>query len=217
VIGEIWQQRETLRIVPRAPVRDFNAVTTPGDLRRATIAGQPEYDAQGHAQPTWGRGTGQGSSVSIAYSPRTGIDDTHLYFMSRHWEVFWMVHAGLVPLAPGNDRVEILVHEMVHALAMLTGSITGRRYVAGRWDNEDEFRAILVTNIYSSERGRPLRMTHRGGQLMANPGTVGGVQNLAQLLTRFATEMPALTARLRGIETPFNPFRNSFQPTDAMQ
>jgi hypothetical protein len=192
VIDEIWRQDHRLLIVPRKSRR-------------------PLYD--GTIEAAWR----PSSTSTVGYSPQTSVDDTRLDFMSRDWEICWLVNTDMAPMAAGNDRAEALLHEMVHALAMMAGHDTGSRPLPGRWDSEDEFRAILVTDIYASERGRPLTRTHDGGASMAMPGDWSANQDLQRLLARFSTAQPGLVTRLRSIETPFNPFRGSFQFTDAMR
>jgi hypothetical protein len=64
---------------------------------------------------------------------------------------------------------EVLLHELVHALRLLQVRQEGRMFSGvGRWSygNQEEFLAILVTNIYISEKKRgPLR-----GQWIYVPG-----------------------------------------------
>lgn len=61
----------------------------------------------------------------------------------------------------GMRADEVLLHELVHALGMVAGHLFNTP-MGDEFDDEDEFKAILVTNIYSSEIGRPLRLSHHG-------------------------------------------------------
>lgn len=67
---------------------------------------------------------------------------------------------------PGNEPDEMLLHEMVHGLRIMSGVAAGpysRRAVPGQaqYDTMEEFYAILVANIYRSEWRRPgLRWDH---------------------------------------------------------
>ena len=56
---------------------------------------------------------------------------------------------------------ETLLHELVHALGYATGqSFTAT--MGDDFDDEDEFKAILITNIYSSGIGESSRKDHHG-------------------------------------------------------
>src|SRR4051794_14239875 len=68
--------------------------------------------------------------------------------------------------SPGMRDDEVLLHELVHGLRDMRGqhSITA---MSDGYDTVEEFMAILVSNIYASEVGRPLRGGHGG---MMGPG-----------------------------------------------
>lgn len=219
VIHEIWERlhHHSLRIVSWTHP-GFNAWTTPTNYPAAVTAGQPLHvpDAHGVLHPSGGHGTGHGSDVVIEYSPSISASDITLYFLGRNWQVLWLVNNNVAPLAPGNESGELLLHEMAHALSFMLGQGTGLRPELrnNNWDTEDEVRAIIVTNIYSSERGRPLRDTHRFGVLLQ--GSWSGSAWFRTRLDRFNVALPALVALLRPIDTPFNPFRGNYGITDAM-
>jgi len=63
---------------------------------------------------------------------------------------------------PGNHMQpdDVLFHEMVHALRAMRGRMTAKDL--DFWDNKEELIAVLLTNIYLADNGRPddLRGSH---------------------------------------------------------
>lgn len=107
------------------------------DLPDAYARGMPFY-----LDTVKGSGTGIGADVMIAYSPEQWLSPSR-------------------PKAPGVDPDEVLFHELVHASRQLRGVML-RYPVAGGWGNEEEYLAIILTNLYLSEKGKPLRAGHAG-------------------------------------------------------
>lgn len=95
------------------------------------------------------RGTGRGSEVVIEFTPGFYVRGNPL---ARR--------TGMAGRA-----TEILLHELVHAM-MYSRGLNDPRILAGAagrtYENRAEFNAILVTNIYRSERSRTaaLRASH---------------------------------------------------------
>jgi hypothetical protein len=67
-------------------------------------------------------------------------------------------------LGPSWQPDEVLFHEMVHAASDLNGA-TSQRRVNMNFDDEAEFMAITITNIYMSEKGQK--------QLLADHDDIG--------------------------------------------
>lgn len=86
-------------------------------------------------------GTGQGSPVKISFQLQ-----------------------GANPCSVFGSKDEVLLHELVHANRMATG--TQRNIPMRIYDNFEEFIAITITNIYRSERQLPLRVGHSCDQMM---------------------------------------------------
>jgi hypothetical protein len=98
------------------------------------------------------RGTGIGADGLIAFSP----------------EVFDPNNPSR-PNIPGWDADEILYHELVHASRVLRGAELDTRVIASwsgqsnndSWANEKEYLAIIITDMYMSEKGKTsLRVRH---------------------------------------------------------
>ena len=54
---------------------------------------------------------------------------------------------------PGNAPDEVLYHELVHASRLVNG-VYDRVPVNQKYDDEEEYLAIVLTNIYMSEKGQ---------------------------------------------------------------
>jgi hypothetical protein len=71
----------------------------------------------------------------------------------------------------------------------------------------DDFFAVMVANMYSSELGRPLRRSHANFAVMLPAEAARVPAQYAGLITQFGRRQPALLAGLAQIGSPFNPFR----------
>jgi hypothetical protein len=213
----------TLRIVPfEGEIPDAaERAESPQD---ATLRGQPVIEG---AKNQVGRilsddatgkpvlGTGAGSNAGIAY--------TATRFFHHHPVLTWRIQRqrekGRRPTdetlcRPGDDADEFLLHEMVHGLRNMAGVSHARPMVGTltRYDNEEEFFAILVTNIYMSEKGeRLLRRDHRGHYLLGKDLDTSreflrDVQN-ASLVQKLYTQQRALCRHIAAVRCRFNPIR----------
>lgn len=117
---------------------------------------------------------------------------------------------------PGQAQDEILLHEMIHVYMIQRGlsSVQGLR-VAGRphrarvFDIVDDFFTVMLTNVYASERGRPLRSDHSvdSPRLNRTAEQVGNDEAFAQFFQSLERALPDLVRELQQIDTPFNPWR----------
>jgi hypothetical protein len=80
---------------------------------------------------------------------------------------------------PGTAPDEILLHELIHCLRHLRtwNDVNGYSFLRMGYGfrNIEEFYAVLVANMYSSETGRPLRRDH---SVTASGATTPLVQNI---------------------------------------
>jgi hypothetical protein len=98
--------------------------------------GQPSRNSEGELEGTI-KGTGKGSGAAVFFSP----------------EIWESQNRG-----PGSAPDEVLYHELVHVTRMLRGQMTFTPVTGeGGYGNVEEFMATVITNIYISERGKPLR------------------------------------------------------------
>jgi hypothetical protein len=191
VLDGIAAEGRRVRIVPRTP-QDHDAETLALHEPDATLEGEPLRTESG--QPVPGpHGTGIGSPSTIRF---TSQDFT--------WTTGF---AGTRTAGVQFDQREVLLHELSHALRHVTGTQTMRPMPDGL-DNADEFFAALVTNIYSSERRRPLlrdhgtRILHHPEMWLRSPAHVNAINN------DFRRNMREFTTALAAVPTPFNPFRD---------
>lgn len=146
--------------------------------------------------------------------------------------VFFTPSIYTVDHGPGSLGDEVLLHEMVHALretmGMHHGILTVHNPVDKCYDNDEEFYAILVANIYMSEKTKncqrlcanhhPLRV---GSKVeMSNLLFTGRVDDFADPkifyreyrddLRDFCKEMSSFTLSLADVSAPFNPLRELY-------
>jgi hypothetical protein len=206
VVAEIWRQhRHRLRIVPWR-FADLNADSTPTNYRAATPRGAPVRSGRdGHHDPRWGHGTGRGSDSRIRYTPFILASDMGGWSPST--EAAWRRISGQSPPAPGDDRGEYLLHEMVHSLQQMTGTQTNDPMRKTLFETVSEFNAILVTNIYASERRRLLLSHHHRSTPALNPTAAWTDPMFVTRINEFRKRLPNIAVALARIDTDFNPFR----------
>jgi nucleoid-associated protein YgaU len=143
-----------------------------------------------------GTGTGGGVNVEVHFSP----------------ELF-AAGAG-----PASDPDDILLHEMVHGLREMQGEFdqvptATQDYL---YDNDEEFVAIVTSNIYVSEKKGPnavLRKDHHGNNpLPAAESTSDGfllnnMENLFWIKFLYSQEMAYFLSLAANVMAPFNPIR----------
>jgi hypothetical protein len=198
VIEAIWGVHgRHLRIQPWTG-RAEDAETVPLDWHDATNPGEPLRDSRGQRRPGGGFGNGRGSSTVVRFSPRR-----HVFDLSR-------MFAGARRARIQFDRAEVLLHELCHALRVLLGRLR-LRSMPNHLENEEEFFAVLVADIYSSEKGRPLLADH-GVRELTHPNQWLSGPVFPARVQFFRQQMPEFTRRLAQVETPFNPFRDAPAP-----
>lgn len=211
VIREIWSKHRHLWIVPHRSRRDpINADATPINEQAADAPHQPIRDAwDGHRLPAEGTGTGRGSDVRVHYTP--GVWDEDAFEWDGTARGNWFMWMGTFPPDPGADRAEALLHELVHADRMMSGRMNYLP-MGHRFDTREEFFAVLVTNMYSSERGphRPLRADHFRG-LLGDPDSWRTNPEFQTLIRDLTNSSPGLALRLVRVKCAFNPFVGAYE------
>ena len=118
---------------------------------------------------------------------------------------------------PSED--EVLLHELVHGARIASLKLKlGHAAVKGltMYDNDEEFFAVLVENIYNSELKKGLlRSSHTGFMEMDKnlQDSLAFFQvsgSAFEKIEKFATENPGLAKALANIEVPFNPLTAFF-------
>lgn len=146
-------------------------------------------------------GTGEGSDAFILFSP----------------DMFWQngICANLgAPQAPGSKPSEVLFHEMVHAYRQMRGLSYTLPTLGGRarYDDLEEFAAVVLTNIYTSEvfgTTALLRADHHDFTKLDPKNTSDFLADPAnrRLLDMLRKSDPAFFATFGKIKAAFNPLR----------
>ncbi|MEJ1157397.1 M91 family zinc metallopeptidase [Prosthecomicrobium sp. N25] len=200
LLAALGDQGETVRVFPYFDwgKDNFNATASKNDPADGTWAGEPQRDSDGHPVKNGFTGTGVGSDATVRIST----------FM-------WGEHGTSGKKHPGSTADEVLFHELVHAYRYMDGAGDRRKVTAG-YQNEEEFMAVVVTNIYLSEKKQLiLRGDHgHGARSMSSSQFLDNVQNInpppRQILDRFKSRQPRFyrdLAAIRGHIAPFNPIR----------
>jgi hypothetical protein len=151
----------------------------PDSIAGATSIGMPVLDSVGwQGLPGGpGDGTGAGSDYMLDYSPE-----------------LYGKQGVLKETYPGSGPDELLFHELVHAERSLEG-VMYFMPVGNRYDNEEEYLAVVLTNIYLSSKGALLlRGNHYDGALTSPEKFLDNVQQVDEgprmLLERFRLRQP---------------------------
>lgn len=111
----------------------------------------------------------------------------------------------------GSSPDEVLLHELVHALRFTAGINNKKRKVAfqERYDNWEDWIAILIANIYHSERGlKHRRLDHRSfdfGEAINETFLKEGLNRMH--IRQFRRQQPLLFNDLNDVKASFNPLR----------
>jgi len=125
-------------ILPWDKPNQRNATTRAEDPEGATEAGKPQLDSDGDPIDDSLDGMGYGSDSIINYTPN-----------------MWQGQGG-----PAHLPDEIVFHELVHAARQMRG-VSYKREVNREYNNMEEYIAVIITNIYLSEKGQHyLRANH---------------------------------------------------------
>jgi hypothetical protein len=186
---------------------DYNADVEDRDDAGATAKGMPILDKYDR---TIGSGSGEGSDVDLNFSPEIwGVYSESPLQRGRY-------ATPAKPTGPASQPDEVLFHELVHSGRDLRG-VSYTLAVTQHYGNEEEFLAVVITNIYLAEKGQVnLRDSHMGHQVLAHPEKfLDNVQNVnpspRRLLERFRGIQPCLFESLASINVEiawFNPVQD---------
>jgi hypothetical protein len=205
-----FTDHDSVNLKVRGDIDDDNAFSRADDGPDSHPKDQPWYP-HSEQQPGGGSmldtsddvGTGEGSNATIHFTPR--------HFGNACGPKSSCDRGGLY----GRYPEEVLFHEMVHAFRQVSGRDLGRPS-GDRYDNEEEFLAIVVTNVFISAFGRndSLRAGHESFAPLLYPqntsqGFLDNPDNMERL-TRYYNEELELYQKLYLIPDDaahFNPFR----------
>lgn len=155
----------------------------------------------------WELGTGLGSRSTVYFTPGTYTPGDVL--MNKRYK----------PDTIGKKPDEVLCHELVHAMRHTQGELD-RTPMGDDFDKVDEFHAIMVANIYCSERGRPLRRNHHGSVPMQGDFATDSFRFYAwynKLVSKFVSDLPALAQQLKDVPCAWNPVREHFEYQEVLR
>lgn len=112
-------------------------------------------------------GTGDGRFRMVSYKGTGAGSDSEIHFTPQ--DPVPICGSGVVARAcrlrgqADNNPDELLLHELVHSMREMLGQLHRYPTSVSGYDNEEEFFAILLANIYISEKGgKVLRSSHHG-------------------------------------------------------
>jgi Effector protein len=187
-------------------------------IKNVTAVGMPILDPD-RSKPWQGvrddAGNFVGGGMGTRIDPATGKnihgDDVFVEFSP---DAFTRGGASR-PAGPGMDPDDVLFHELVHATRQLAGVVYFMP-VNQNYDNEEEYLAIVLSNIYirNKRRDNPLRGDHDSGILRDPDHFLDNVQRVdlepRMLLERFRLHQALFFKDLADIDfsiTSFNPVK----------
>jgi hypothetical protein len=147
-----------------------------------------------------------------------------IQFSPTTWSPVTLINGFPVPNIyasfPGMQADEVLLHEMVHSarglgreakVIKLTGAMAP-------YENEEEFFAILVANIYESEKGKSnisLRRSHFFEMNSLTPNEAASevflfLNDNFRLIAKFCEQHPKMAPTIARVEAKFNPIKAYF-------
>ena len=209
VLGEVMRLPRRLTIQPWAGP-GVNAEARPVSWADGEPRGVPVFDGLGQRIAGL-RGTGLGSDAVVSYSPTVAAVDAGGWTPTMR--AAWQAMSGHASPAPGAECGEMLLHELVLAYRYMLG-VAHPRPMRLNFDTREEQIALVVTNVYSAERGaRPLRADHRPSSvpLAQYRGSLGSCEYQRTLLAAML-DMPRLTNALGRVPVVPNPFAQHATP-----
>ena len=125
---------------------------------------------------------------------------------------------------PGWGPDEVLFHEMVHAARLLgfdsyrADAKVRERMIHDGYDDEEEYFAVLVANIYISEKGKPYTSLRKGHGLADPHLKESEVEPMAflfedynyELIDAFCDQHPKIAPMIADAPAKFNPIRDYY-------
>lgn len=155
------------------------------------------------------------SFVVVEFSPWTFVTNVSLPAMH--------INVSKPHLYPGRRADKTLLHELTHAARFLGGDFADRALPPpmDRYGDEEEFFAVLLQNMYSSEEGGA-SVSLRGGhdystlaEHAKNPSVFLHLEDNYRLIEKFCRQHPRIAPMLARSRAPFNPIRVYFELTAA--
>jgi len=165
----------------------YAAATAPGEFAKTL-----EISELSKSERKANIGTGQGSDYTLYFTP---------YYLGESR-----------PTGPGFGADEMLLHELIHGLNSTKGNLRLTGGAPDGFDGLEEFTAILLTNLYTSQIGRTLRYDHRGHEplpekLRDPKAFFDRFPDAVKDCNRFHSSLTSIYKGWDASFVPFNPFR----------
>jgi hypothetical protein len=187
-----------------------NAYAIPVELDKATPAGKRILACSDNPKASMKAGQAYGDAQGRAIPGAGGGSDTEIRFNS----LMWTPPPGGGAVAPGAGADEILLHEMTHGLRQMRGQmLCSGVYDHPNYDTVEEFIAILVSNMYRSERGRPgLRSDHGANSpplspALSDPAKFLDAESNKDHIHQMFEEDLVFATNLANVKCAFNPVK----------
>jgi hypothetical protein len=194
-------------------------------VQNVTAVGMPILDPD-RARPWQGMrddkgnfvGSGVGTRIDASTGKQIHGDDVFVAFSPEAY----VRGSASRPPGPGKDPDEVLFHELVHATRQLAGVVYFAP-VNHNYDNEEEYLAIVLSNIYirNKNKGLPLRGDHDSGTLQDPDHFLDNVQRVdltpRMLLERFRLKQPHFFDDLATIDPSVASFNPVWQYNDELK
>jgi len=204
VLKEIESSHKSLIIKPwrHDPAKD-KSIETPW-----MAYGEPDSYADASAQGEFAKTT---EISEISKSDRiknigTGLGTNYTLYFTPYY-------VGMSrPTGPAWGADEVLFHELIHGLNSLKGNLRLTGGAPDGFDGLEEFTAIVITNLYTSQIGGKLRFDHNGHSPM--PAKLSDPQvfynkyrDAMQDCYKFHQSLARIYKVWDASFVPFNPFR----------
>lgn len=197
VLGQIDRAKHSVTFVPETWNKPFDGSSTPvHDIAAATYKGEVARNGDGDPVEPAKKGSGQGDDVEIKLTPEN------------------FVPINLGKARPGFTPDETIIHELVHAMFQIDGKLMSVPVSRG-FKTEAEFNAVVVADIYRSEKGfSDLLGSHDDDVVIDAADDFLGSKDIIPrpryLLDRFKTAEPGVFRDIAAIpdsKAAFNPIR----------
>lgn len=185
-LGSTWTGRAILKAIRRTAGQGRKLRIVPYSAADRMAMGQDNAFARASkaaaAAPRgvidFAGGTGNDRFRLVGYMGTGAGSDSEIHFTPQ--EPTPVCGSGVVASAcrlrgqAEHNADETLLHEMVHSMRQMLGQSQRYPTVVSGYDNDEEFFAIVITNVYISEKGgKALRASHHGsyGALSADLAT----------------------------------------------
>jgi hypothetical protein len=189
--------------------------------KRCNASTEPDFEADGHPEgKAWYTNADlhdkSGTREDTSGKKGTGLgSDVHLHFNPDQKDVVSGRVTSCFTSILGSLPDQVLFHEMIHALRYMKALDLGKPTYGNLegYDDDEEFLAIVITNVYMSAWGlKEFRANHDGykkASYQTSADFLSEADNLKTLTDNYVdfADVYQLLALIPGSVAAFNPFR----------